>query len=673
MITSRPPRERAATAHKPGKKENENMSAKVETFQFQTETKQLLDLMVHSIYSHKEIFLRELISNASDALDKLRFEALQKPDYAAFTSAPHIRIEADKDKRLLTIHDNGIGMTHDEIIAFIGTIAKSGSREYLRIAREGKADGLPPELIGQFGVGFYSSFMVADRVTLVTRHASEAKAWKWESSGDGAYTLEETERAEPGTSVTLHLKPSDEEDGTDDFTDQWVIRRTVRKYSDFVAYPIRMKTERTETERDEEGKPKPGAEPKTIVEDTVVNSMQAIWTRSESEVKDEEYNEFYKHISHDWNEPLTRISFKAEGRSEFRSLLFIPSKAPFDLYFREREHGIHLYIRRVFIMQDCKELIPAYLRFLRGVVDSEDLSLNISREILQQNRQTQVIRNGIIRKTLDTLAALLKDNREKYLEFWKEFGRVLKEGIFQDQKNKEKVLDVSLFQTTKSDTGWASLEEVVARMPEGQDTIYYLTAESREKAAASPHLEAFREKGYEVLLLTEPVDEVWTSGVFDYKGKKFQSVGKGAVELGTEEERKQAEEKRKESEKTFGPLLECLKAKLGDEVKEVRLSARLTTSPACLVGDLADLSPQLEQILRASGQNVPHAKRSLELNPNHPVVEKLRAVCEKDKDDPRLGDYAELLTGYALLAEGGQLADAAKFTQRLVDLMVKGI
>jgi len=649
------------------------MTAIVETFQFQTETRQLLDLMVHSIYSHKEIFLRELISNASDALDRLRFEALQNTSLAPFTSDPHVRIEADKNKRLLTIHDNGIGMTHDEVVQYIGTIAKSGTGEYLSMVREGKAQGLPPEFIGQFGVGFYSSFMAADHVTLITRHAAETKAWKWESSGDGSYTLEETERAEPGTSVTLHLKPADQEDGLEDFTDEWVIRRTVRKYSDFVSYPIRMKTERTETERNEKGEPKKGAKPRTITEDAVLNSMQAIWTRPESEVKDEEFHEFYKHISHDWNEPLTRIAFKAEGRSEFRALLFIPSKAPFDLFLRDQSHGIHLYIRRVFIMQDCKELIPDYMRFLRGVVDSEDLSLNISREILQRNRQIQVIRNGVVRKVLDTLAALLRDDREKFLAFWKEFGRVMKEGIFQDHKNKDKILETCLFQTTKSDSEWMSLEEIVARMPEGQDTIYYLTAESRDKAVASPHLEAFREKGYEVLLLSEPVDEVWTQSVFEFKGKKFQSVGKGTVELGTEEERKKAEKERKESEKTYGSLLECLKARLGEEVKDVRLSARLTTSPACLVGEAADLSPQLEQILRATGQDVPHARRILELNPKHPLLEKLQKVYEADKDDPRLGDYAELLAGFALLAEGGQLPDAAKFTQHLVDLMVKGL
>jgi molecular chaperone HtpG len=649
------------------------MTAIVETFQFQTETRQLLDLMVHSIYSHKEIFLRELISNASDALDRLRFEALQNTALAPFTSDPHVRIEVDKGKRLLTVHDNGIGMTHDEVVQYIGTIAKSGTREYLSMVREGKAQGLPPEFIGQFGVGFYSSFMAAEHVTLITRHAAETKAWKWESSGDGSYTLEETERAEPGTSVTLHLKPADQEDGLEDFTDEWVIRRTVRKYSDFVSYPIRMKTERTETERDEKGEPKKGAKPRTITEDAVLNSMQAIWTRPESEVKDEEFHEFYKHISHDWNEPLLRIAFKAEGRSEFRALLFIPSKTPFDLFLRDQSHGIHLYIRRVFIMQDCKELIPDYMRFLRGVVDSEDLSLNISREILQRNRQIQVIRNGVVRKVLDTLAALLRDDREKFLTFWKEFGRVMKEGIFQDQKNKDKILETCLFQSTKSDSEWVSLEQVVARMTEGQDTIYYLTAESREKAVASPHLEAFREKGYEVLLLSDPVDEVWTQSVFEFKGKKFQSVGKGTVELGTEEERKKAEKERKESEKTYGSLLECLKARLGEEVKDVRLSARLTTSPACLVGEAADLSPQLEQLLRATGQDVPHAKRILELNPKHPLLEKLQKVYEADKDDPRLGDYAELLAGFALLAEGGQLPDASRFTQHLVDLMVKGL
>lgn len=647
------------------------MTAKAEKFEFQTEARQLLDLMIHSIYSHKEIFLRELISNASDALDKLRFESVREAELNPLTNDLHVRIEADKEKRLLTIHDNGIGMTRDEVIRFIGTIAKSGTKDYLNMVRDAKNSGMPPELIGQFGVGFYSSFMAADRVTLVTRAAREDKAWRWESDGEGTYTLEETSRETNGTSVTLHLRPADTEDGLEDFTQEWTIRSTVKKYSDFVSYPIRMEVERTQYPTEEEKKA--GKEPETIRETVVLNSMQAIWTRPESDVKDEEYNEFYKHISHDWNEPLARIPFKAEGRTEFRALIFLPSKAPFDLFMNDNNaHGIHLYIRRVFIMQDCKELIPSWLRFLRGVVDSEDLSLNISREILQQNRQIQIIHNSIIKKTLDYLATLQKTDKDKFKTFWTEFGRVVKEGIFQDQKNREKILDICMFQTTSSPEPVA-LEEIIGRMPEDQDTIYYLTGDSREKLENSPHLEAFRQKGVEVLLLTDPIDDIWVGAVTDYKGKKWKSAGQGEVDLGTEEEKKKAEEERKEKTAVYASLLEALGAKLADSVKEVRLSSRLTTSPACLVSDENSMSPQMEALLRNMGREVPKTKRILELNPAHPILEKLKARFEKDATDPAIADSAELLEGLAHLADGEALPNAAKFNTVLAGMLEKNL
>lgn len=649
-------------------------ATRVETHAFQTEARQLLDLMVHSIYSNKDIFLRELVSNASDALDKLRYESLTQSDLAHFASDPHVRIEADKAAHTLSVADNGIGMSHDEVVEFIGTIAKSGSREFLTRVKEAKAAGASPELIGQFGVGFYSSFMVADRVALVTRSAREENAWKWESTGEGSYTLEPAERPEPGTTVTLHLKPANEEDSLGDYTDEWKIREIVRHYSDFVNYPIRMRVERTEPELDDEGKPKPGGESKTVVKDETLNSMRAIWTRPESEVEESEYLEFYKHVSHDWAEPLQRIAMKAEGTSEFRALLFIPAHAPYDLFTHEgHTHGIHLYIRRVFIMSDCKELIPEYLRFLRGVVDSEDLSLNISREILQKNRQIEIIRRGLVRKTLDTLGQMRTGDAEKYGTFWGEFGRVLKEGLFQDQKNRDTLLDLCLFPTTHSPDQPTSLADYVGRMKPGQDKIYFMTGESRTAAEHSPHLEAFREKGCEVLLLTDTVDEIWTQTSHEYKEKSFQSAAKGVAELGSEEERKTAEEERKKKEETSKSLLEFLCKRLDAYVKEVRISSRLTTSPVCLVGEEHDMSPQIEALLRSSGKEMPPQKRILEINPAHPVFERLQALFGQNAEDPRLGEYAELLYGQALLAEGLQPPDPAAFSRQLADLMARAM
>jgi molecular chaperone HtpG len=647
------------------------MTTNAERYDFQTEAKQMLDLMIHSVYSHKEIFLRELISNASDALDKLRYEALQNAEWADYAADPHIRIEIDAENRTLSISDNGIGMNRDEVVKFLGTIARSGTREYLRLLREGQAKGEAPELIGQFGVGFYSSFMVADEVTLVTRRAGDAQAWRWNSSGDGTYTIEEGERETPGTTVTLHLKLADDEQGTEDYAKEWEVRNVVRKYSDFVSYPIRMRVERKEIERDDEGMPKEGAEEKTVVKDETLNSMQAIWMRPESETTEEEYAEFYKHISHDWTPPLARIRYRAEGTHEFRSLLFIPERAPFDFFTPESERGIHLYIKRIFIMQDCEELIPNYLRFVRGVVDSESLSLNISREILQKNHEIQVIRKSVTRKVLDKLGELLRDDREKYENFWKVFGRVLKEGLLQDTANRDRLLDLCLVRTTKSEGKLCSFADVKSRLAEGQDTIYTITGTSPEAVAASPHLEAFREKGIEVVFLTDPVDAVWIETVGEYQGLKFLSAGKGEVELETGDKADEVKAEREEQEKRFDALMKALAAQLEADVKEVRLSSRLTTSPACLVGDTYDPSPLLEQILKASGQERPKTKRILEINPKHPLIEKLRAIHEQSADDPRLADYAALLHGQATLAEGGQIADPSAFGERLARFMTE--
>ncbi len=649
------------------------MSGKVETLEFQSEARQVLDLMVHSVYSNRDIFLRELISNASDALDKLRFEALTHKDLAEKTGDLHVRIESDPEAGTLTVRDNGIGMSRDEVVRYIGTIAKSGSREFLNLLKQAQASDLPPELIGQFGVGFYSSFMVADKVTLVTRRAGEGTATKWESAGDGTFTLEEVEKEDIGTSVTLHLKSEGDDDAAEYLRD-WKIREIVKRYSDYVAYPIRMKVERTELERDEEGKPKEGAEPKKVLEDVTLNSQKAIWLRAESEVPEEEYNEFYKHVSHDWTDPLKRILLKAEGTLEFRGLLFLPSKAPLDLYWREGlDRGIHLYIKRVFIMSDCKELIPEYLRFVRGVVDSEDLPLNISREILQKTRQIRVMRKQIVKKVLTALSEMKKEDAEAYRKFWGEFGRVLKEGLYQDEETRESLLDLGLFASTHDPEALTTLAEYVERMKPGQEKIYYMTGDSRKAAENSPHLEAFRDKGYEVLLLTDPVDEIWTQSVPEYREKGLQSAGKGTVDLGAEEEKKDREEKRREKEKEFKSLLEVLQSALDENVKEVRLSTRLTSSPVCLVGEAYDLSPHLEELLRSTGQEVPKAKRILEVNAGHPILEKLQGMFEADREDPRLREYAELLYGQALLAEGSPLPDPAGFSRRVAELMTKAM
>ncbi|RCK79457.1 MAG: Chaperone protein HtpG [Candidatus Ozemobacter sibiricus] len=644
-------------------------------FEFKAEARQILDLMIHSVYSHREIFLRELISNASDALDKLRFEALTNDALRPLTEDLHIRITADPKERTLSVSDNGIGMNRDEILQYIGTIAKSGTRDFAKALKEAKDKTSAPEFIGQFGVGFYSSFMVADKVTLVSRRAGDTKAWKWESDGTGTFTLEESARDSHGTTVMLHLKPIDkDDDDAEDYTQEWVIRDIVRKYSDFVAYPIRMKVERQKWPKDADGKTPPDAKPETVIEDETLNSMKAIWMRPEKEVSEEEYKEFYKHISHDWNDPLRRIVFKLEGTtSEFRALLFLPSKPTPEMFLQPKERGIHLYIKRVFIMNDCKELIPEYLRFVRGVVDSEDLSLNISREILQHNKQIQIIKKSVTRKVLDTFKAMRNEDRKKFLEFWKDFGATIKEGLFKAEEDRDKLFEVCLFPSTAAGDDLCTLEEYVERMKPGQDAIYYVTGETRTTMENSPLLEAFRDKGYEVLLLSDPVDEVWVQFVREYKGKRLVSAAKGDVKLGTEEEKKKAEEAVKQKSETYKDLLEFLKTRLSDHLKDVRLSSRLTSSPACLVGDLGDMSPHMETLLKASGKELPKVKRILELNPDHPLVEKMQALFAKNKEDPVLLDTAEILYNQALIAEGGKPENPAAFSKKVADLLLKAL
>jgi molecular chaperone HtpG len=603
-----------------------------ETIEFQAEARQLLQLMIHSIYSTKDVFLRELISNASDALDKVRLAAFADKDLDVATDDLHITLETDATERTLTVRDNGIGMSRDEVVSLIGTIAKSGTAEMLAQLREAReADSVAAaELIGQFGVGFYATFMVADKVELVTRKAGSAPGVRWESRGEGTYTIEEAPDAPQGTAVTLHLKPEDTDDALHDYTNPATVRSIVKRYSDFITWPIRLG-------------------------DETVNSRKALWARKDA--TDEEYAEFYRHVSHDWREPLTTIRLAAEGTFEYQALLFLPSHAPMDLFLREGKRGVQLYVRRVFIMDDCEALVPEYLRFVKGVVDAADLSLNISREILQQDRQIQLIRKRLVKKVLSTVKTMLADEPEKYATFWTEMGRAVKEGLLSDHDNRDAILEICSFPSTHDEEQPTTLRDYIARMPEGQDAIYYGTGPSRSALAHSPHLEAFRAKGYEVLLLTDPVDEVWVDAVPEFEGKPLVSVAKGEVDLGGSVD--------DAAEQGFAELLTWMGGALEEDVKEVRLSHRLTDSAACLVGEPGDLTPTLEKMYRAMGQEPPKVKRILELNPKHGLVTGLRDAHGARPDDTGLGDTARLLYGMALLAEGGELPEPAAFVALL--------
>jgi molecular chaperone HtpG len=635
------------------------VTTQVETREFEAEARQLLHLVVHSIYSNKDTFLRELISNASDALDKLRLEAFRNKDLQVDTSDLHIDIEVDKDQRTLTVRDNGIGMSRDDVVNLIGTIAKSGTAEFLQKLKDTKDAAASRDLIGQFGVGFYSSFMVADKVTLLTRRAGEAHATRWESDGSGTYTIASVEDAPQGTSVTLHLKPEDKEDHLFDYTDSWKIKEIVKRYSDFIAWPIKMAAERT------------GDDDETTPEIETINSMKALWARSKSDVKDDEYKEFYKHISHDWTDPLETISMKAEGAFEYQALLFIPSRAPFDLFMRDRKRGVQLYVKRVFIMDDCEALMPDYLRFIKGVVDAQDLSLSVSRETLQQDRQIQLMRRRLVKKVLSTVKDMMTDKSEDYKKFWEEFGRAVKEGLINDFENRESILEIASFASTHDAEKLTTLGQYLERMKEGQEHIYYMTGESRSVIESSPHMEAFQAKGFEVLLLTDPVDEIWVSSVGEFNGKRLQSIAKGQVDLDTEDEKKTTEPEREAQKKDFASLMSWMTTTLAEDVKEVRLSSRLTTSPACLVGDTYDVTPNLEKMYRAMGQEVPRVKRILELNPTHPLVSGLQTAYQERKDDPGLAETAQLLYGMALLAEGGELSDPSRFIRLLADRLAR--
>jgi molecular chaperone HtpG len=654
-----------------------------ETFEFQVEARQLLQMMIHSIYSNKDVFLRELVSNASDALDKLRLEALRDDTLGADVSDLHIALEADPQARTLTVRDNGIGMSRDEVVQLIGTIANSGTAKFLRELKEADGTAATEGLIGQFGVGFYASFMVADEVTLLTRRAGESQGTRWTSNGEGTYTVETVEDAPQGTAIVLRLKPEDAEDQLHDYTSPWKIREIVKRYSDFITWPIRLTAPPApqagaEADADADADAGPG-EPETL------NSMKALWARSRDEVTDAEYHELYKHISHDWTDPLETIRLQAEGTFEYQALLFIPAHAPQDLFLQGYKRGVQLYVKRVFIMDDCEALMPPYLRFVKGVVDAQDLSLNVSREILQQDRQIQLMHRRLAKKVLSTVKDMMSADPDRYATFWREFGRVLKEGLLGDAESRDAVLGVSSFATSHDKDEPTTLAQYVERMKDGQEHIFYLTGESRQAVENSPHMEAFQAKGIEVLLLTDPVDEVWVDMVPAFDGKQFRSVAKGEVDLGSEEEKKEAGKEREEQQQEFAGLLTWMTDRLSANVKEVRLSSRLTVSPACVVSDTHDVTPALENIYRAMGQEIPPTKRILELNPKHPLViglNRTHAAGRDDagqdngndagqdtagQDDTGLAETAELIHAMALLAEGGEVPDPARFVKLMAD------
>ncbi|MFF0411357.1 molecular chaperone HtpG [Kitasatospora sp. NPDC004745] len=650
------------------------MASPTETLEFQAETRQLLQLVIHSIYSNKDIFLRELISNASDALDKLRLESLTDTDLEADTSDLHITLEVDAAARTLTVRDNGIGMTREDVVDLIGTIAKSGTASLLAKIKEAKDADAAQHLIGQFGVGFYSAFMVADKVTLHTRRAGTDQGTVWESDGEGTYTIAPADGLPVGTSVTLHLKPADGEDGLGDYLAAWKIRQVVKQYSDFIRWPIRMAPEPVGATGEAEGAAESASGDEAAGEPETLNSMKALWARPRSEVTEGEYHEFYRQISHDWQDPAETIHMRAEGTFEYEALLFIPAHAPFDLFSRDTKRGVQLYVKRVFIMDDCDALMPNYLRFVKGVVDAHDLSLNVSREILQHDRQITAVRRRLVKKVLAAIKTMQTKDSETYTKVWEQFGRVLKEGLLEDRDNTDTLLELVSAASTHDVEKTTTLREYVARMKDGQDAIYYLTGENRAMAENSPHMEAFTAKGYEVLILTDPVDEVWTDQIPAFDGHRFQSIAKGQVDLDDEADGDGGEEakaQKAQREQDFAALLAWLRTALADHVKQVRLSTRLTTSAACLVGDAHDLTPTLERMYRAMGQDLPQVKRILELNPGHPLVTALHQAHQANPDDPALADTAELLHGSALLAEGGDLPDPARFTRLLTDRLAR--
>ncbi len=628
-----------------------SVEANTETRGFETEVNQLLDLMIHSLYSNKEIFLRELISNASDACDKLRFLAISDDSLYEEDIDLKVKISYDKVAKTITLSDNGIGMNREEVIEQIGTIAKSGTRSFLdNLTGEQSKDA---QLIGQFGVGFYSSFIVADKVTLKSRKAGDApdNAVCWVSEGKGEYEIQTIEKTSRGTEITLHLR-----EGEDDFLNDWKLRSIITQYSDHINFPVLMDKV---IEPEEEGG-------ETTIEEETVNQASALWTLPKNEIKDEEYKEFYKHVAHDWEEPLAWSHNRVEGTNEYTSLLYLPKRAPFDLYDRESKHGIKLYVQRVFIMEDSEQLMPKYLRFVRGLVDSSSLPLNISREILQSSKVIESIRNGSVKKVLTMLDKMVKNDPEQYQSFWKEFGKVLKEGPGEDFANKEKVGKLLRFASTHTDSAEqnVSLDDYIGRMQEGQDKIYYVAADSHSAASNSPHLEIFRKKGIEVLLLSDRVDEWLTSHLTEYDGKTLQSVAKGDLDLDKDDEASKKELKKKE--KKSKDLLKRMKDVLSEKVEEVRVSNRLTNSPACIVLKEHEMAMHMQRLMKEAGHAMPGSKPILEINPDHPIVKRL----DQEKSDDKFRDWSDILFDQAILAEGGQLDDPASFVHKLNEMLV---
>ena len=627
-------------------------AASKETLGFKTEVKQLLHLMIHSLYSNKEIFLRELVSNASDACDKLRFQALSNNDLYESEADLKVDITFDKEAKTLTIADNGIGMTRDDVVNHLGTIAKSGTAEFLsQLSGDQQKDS---QLIGQFGVGFYSAFIVADKVVVETRRAGESadQGTRWESEGEGEFSLESIEKAGRGTQITLHLK-----EGEDEFADSFRLQNLIKKYSDHIAIPVFVQQDANEEDSEGEESSAPEA----------VNQAQAMWTRAKSDLSEDEYKEFYKHVSHDWNEPLTWMHNTVEGKLNYTSLLYIPAQAPFDMWNREASRGVKLYVQRVFIMDDAEQFLPAYLRFVKGVLDSNDLSLNVSREILQQDKQVDSLRSALVKRVLDTLEKMAKKDPEKYQTFWSQFGEVLKEGPAEDFANREKVAGLFRFATTTSEgtEQTVSLADYIARMREGQKKIYYITGENHEAVAASPHLEYFRKKGIEVLLLTDRVDEWMVGHLSDFDGKAFQDVTKGELDLDELADDSEKEEQ-KQLEESHKALIERLETALKDEVKEVRVSSRLSDSPACLVVGQYDMGGHMRRLMEAAGQKVPEPEIALEVNPSHPLIERL----DQEADEDRFAELAQVIHALAQLAEGSQLKQPAQYVTRLNKLLL---
>ncbi len=639
----------------------------VESFQFQAETTQLLNLMIHSLYTQREIFLRELISNASDALDRLRFEALTKSDLVEDGHKYEIRLKPDLAAQTLTISDTGIGMNRQELIEHIGTIARSGTRELRNQMKESQSAEAVTKLIGQFGVGFYSAFMVADKVTILTRRAGESSANRWESAGDGRYTLADAEKTGCGTDIILHLKKPDSENGIEDYTDRWKLSMIVHKYSDFIAYPIIYEGPSQEPGETEDKNKEIKIETKTL------NSMKPIWTRNRSEVSESDYNDFYKHLASDWTDPLKVLPLKAEGTVEYEALLFIPGHAPFDLFYHGTEAGLRLYARRVMVIEKCEDLLPKYLRFIKGVVDSSDLPLNISRQRLQQDRHITQMRKWLTRKVLEALTEMREKEMEKYRTFWSGFGRAMKEGVGSDYENKEKLLPLLLFESSHTSQDLTTLKEYMERMKPEQAEIFYITGESRKVIEHSPHIEAPKQKGYEVLYLSDPVDELLVQHLSEFEGKRLKSVTKGKVHLGTEEESKQLEDQVKKQEEEYANFLQAGQKRLDEYVKQIRLSTRLVDSPACLITEEHEYSPHLERLLQKGKGGGPKQRRIMELNPRHPIVSRLYDRYNQNNEDPAWGDAIDLLFELALLSEGSEIADPVRLNRLTLELLQKAL